>query len=135
MFHFSALDFHSLHSSHVHTSSGYISITRPNITANVYKRLIYTLQQWKYLYNLQNNLETLNPLARLKLRGQELDHGLKLNILPEREKNKSTHHFFFFSFVILSELLQTILVFNETLLPKMTLIHGHSRLLVQGRFP
>lgn len=69
-----------------------LDITTSSFTTNVYKRLIYTLQRCKYLYNLQNNLKTLIPLVRIKLRGQELDHGLKLNIPSERETiKKSTH--------------------------------------------
>lgn len=62
-----------------------LDITTSNFTTNVYKGLIYTLQQCKYLYNLQNNLNTLIPLVRIKLGGQELDHGLKLNIPPKRD--------------------------------------------------
>lgn len=67
-----------------------LGMTTSSFTTNVYKGLIYTLQKCKYLY-LQNNLKTLIPLVRIKLGGQELDHGLKLNIPAERGTIKKVH--------------------------------------------
>lgn len=89
--HFSPGSLLTLFLPHAHMSRD-LDITTSSFTTNVYKRLIYTLQRCKYLCNLQNNLKTLIPLVRIKLRGQELDHGLKLNIPSERETiKKSTH--------------------------------------------